>query len=71
MSYKETTGHISSQLRQIRNKRGMTQSQVADKADTDVNYYAKVERGEATPSLKTFGKIVKALGAKSSDILPF
>jgi transcriptional regulator with XRE-family HTH domain len=38
---------------------------------TNTNYYAKLERGEAVPSLKMLEKVVKALGIKSSDVLPF
>ena len=60
---------IGSRLKQQRLKLGLTQAAVAKKADTDTNYYAKIERGEATPSLKTFTKILKALKASSSDIL--
>lgn len=71
MTNDSLTRHISQKLGAVRAKRGMTQSEVAKAADTDTNYYAKIERGEATPSLKTFEKIVKALKAKSSDILPF
>ncbi len=41
------------------------------RADTNTNYYAKLERGEAMPSLKMLEKVIKALGVKSSDVLPF
>lgn len=67
----ETFNHIALRLKQIRRERDMTQSQVAAIAGTDTNYYAKIERGEAIPSLKMFLSITKALKAKTSDILPF
>jgi len=35
------------------------------------NAYAKVEQGKQTPQLETLEKILKVLGVKSSDILPF
>lgn len=63
---KDTIGY---RLKQHRLKQGLTQAEVAKKADTDTNYYAKIERDEAVPSLKTFTKIIKALKANSSDIL--
>ena len=71
MSQNDTTKHISAKLRTLRLNKNMTQAEVAKLATTDTNYYAKIERGEAVPSLKTFLKIVRALKAKSSDILPY
>jgi transcriptional regulator with XRE-family HTH domain len=71
MASDKTIGYISKQLRQARSDKHMTQSEVAKLAGTDTNYYAKIERGEAIPSLKMFEKIVKALKVKSSDILPY
>jgi transcriptional regulator with XRE-family HTH domain len=63
--------HIGSQLQLARQKKGRTQSEVAKSAGTNTNYYAKLERGEAVPSLKMLEKVVKALDVKSSDVLPF
>jgi len=70
MSSKLAT-YIGYQLRQVRQRKSFTQAEVAKRADTTVNHYAKIERGEVVPSLKTLEKIVKALGVKSSDVLPF
>lgn len=67
----KTSLSIGNNLQAIRQKRSLTQADVAKRADTTVNHYAKIERGEVLPSLKTLEKIVKALGAKSSDVLPF
>lgn len=67
----KTSIHIGRQLQQARHKKGYTQAEVAKRADTTVNHYAKIERGEVVPSLKTLEKIVKALGIKSADVLPF
>ena len=65
------SNHIGRQLQQARQRKGLTQAEVAKRAGTNTNYYAKLERGEAVPSLKMLEKIVKALGVKSSDVLPF
>lgn len=62
---------LGSRLQTARQKKGLTQAEVAKLAGTNTNYYAKLERDEAVPSLKKLEKIVKALGIKSSDILPF
>lgn len=65
------TKQIGKSLQQARYKRNLTQAEVAKRASTTVNHYAKIERGEVVPSLKTLEKIVKALGVNSSDVLPF
>jgi len=58
-------------IKKARNKIGLTQKQVADKAKIHVNYYARAERGEETLSMKTLKTICKILKVKSSDILDF
>lgn len=63
--------YIGQKLSAIRHQKNLTQAEVAARAGTNTNYYAKLERGEAVPSLKMLEKILKALGVKSSDVLPF
>ncbi|HPG37253.1 MAG TPA: helix-turn-helix transcriptional regulator [Candidatus Saccharibacteria bacterium] len=63
--------HIGHKLNQARREKDMTQAEVAKHASTSVNHYAKIERGEVTPSLKMLEKVVNALDIKSSDVLPF
>lgn len=67
----KTSIFIGNQLQSARRSKSLTQSEVAKRAGTNVNYYAKIERGESIPSLKMLEKIVKVLGIKSSDVLPF
>ncbi len=62
---------IAKNLKRARLTKNMTQSEVAEKAGLSVNHYAKIERGEVTPGLDTFEAIVKAIGTKSTEILPF
>jgi transcriptional regulator with XRE-family HTH domain len=49
----------------------MTQTEVAEKAKISTNHYAKIERGEVIATITTLERIIKSLGAKSSDVLPF
>lgn len=58
-------------LRVARNKAGLTQKQVADRADIHVNYYARIERGGENPSYEVIERIIKTIGIKSSKVLPF
>lgn len=58
-------------LRKAREKRNLTQADVAEKAGMNTNYYACIERGEVNASLEKLHNICKVLKIKSSDILPF
>lgn len=62
---------LGENIKKIRLKLGMTQAQVAKKAGIHVNYMARIERGEENPTTEVLEAIVKALGVKSSQILPF
>lgn len=67
----KSTRQIAQKLKDIRQRKGLTQEDLATKAGISTNYYARVERVEVTPSVETLEKLVKALGVKSSEILPF
>lgn len=62
---------IAGKLKRTRLSKGLTQQEVAEKADLSTNYYARIERAEVSPSIESLEKLVKALKIKSSDILPF
>jgi len=61
---------ISKNIKKARLNKNWTQVELADKAGINSNYYAKIERGDISPSYETFEKIFKALGVKSKDIFP-
>ncbi len=63
--------HVASKLKQYRLANGLTQAELAARAGINTNAYAKIERGERTAVVSTLKKLAKALGVKSSDILPF
>lgn len=58
-------------LKLAREKKEMSQAQVAGLVEIHPNYYARIERGDANPSLDILLKIAKALGIKSSNIITF
>ena len=62
---------IGKRLKEVREERGMTQTDVAKVAGLHPNFYARLERDEENVSIENFEKILKALKAKSSDILTF
>lgn len=62
---------IGKNMRKLREKQNRNQVEVAEEAGIDTSYYARVERGEANPSLEVIYAIVKALHTKADNILPF
>lgn len=62
---------IGKNLKKLRQEKQLTQAELAKKAGINTNYYARIERGEETPSLDTLKKLTKILKVKSSDILSF
>lgn len=59
---------LGDKLRKAREKTGLTQAEVAEKADVNNNYYAVIERGEANPSYEILQRITKVLKIKSLDL---
>ncbi len=62
---------IGKKLAKARKTKGLKQVEVAVEAGISPSYYGKIERGLVNPSLERTYKIIKTLGLKSSDILPF
>ena len=60
---------LGDKLKKYREQAGLTQIQVAEAAELNANYYARIERGEENPSFEKLQKIMKALGVKSFDLL--
>lgn len=71
MSDTEFLDQITANLVRIRKQQRYTQREVAGLAGLNPNYYAKVERGEGMPSLKTIHKLAKALKVTATDIVGF
>lgn len=62
---------VGEQIRKIREKKNLTQQDVADKTGITTSYFARIERGEERPSMDVIKSVVKTLGIKISDIFPF
>ena len=59
---RETVENIGQRIRQLRESRGMTQSQLQAKSRVSRSYLSRIESGQMTPSLGTLEKIAEALG---------
>lgn len=67
----KTRLEIGANLKKIREGKVLTQSDISHEAGVNLNYYARIERGEVNFSIDIFRKIVKALSIKASEVLPF
>ena len=56
-------------MQQARLRAGLTQEQLADKADFHRTYIGFIEQGVYSPNLYTLSKIAKALRVKLSELL--
>ena len=61
---------LGKRLQRARKETGLTQEQVADKANLSVPYIGYLETGLRKPSLKTLKKLAKIMGVKVSDLIP-
>lgn len=69
MDSKKSQIAFGKKIRSARVEKGLTQTEVAEKAGINTNYYACIERGEVNPSLEKIQAIAKALGLKSFDVM--
>jgi transcriptional regulator with XRE-family HTH domain len=58
---------LGAKLKAARERAEMTQAEVAEAANVNVNYYARIERGEENPSFEKISAILKALGIGSLE----
>ena len=64
-----TIEQFSQVLRQLREERGWSQEQLAERADLNRSYVGEVERGRAVPSIITVAKLAKALEVQLSSFI--
>ena len=62
---------ISKNLKKARLAQHLTQAEVAEKAGITSDHYARIERGEAAPSIVTMVTLAKSLKTRLSEIAPF
>ena len=60
---------IGKNIRKYRLAKSLRQEDLAEMANLSVNYIGMIERGEKTPSLESFIKIINALEVSSDMVL--
>jgi transcriptional regulator with XRE-family HTH domain len=64
----KATRRIADRLKTIRLQKGLTQSELAERANINSNYYAKLERGEVTASIPMLERIADTLNIDISEM---
>ncbi|WP_267593112.1 helix-turn-helix domain-containing protein [Carbonactinospora thermoautotrophica] len=64
----ETNG-VGAQVRRLRQNRGLSQEELAEKAGVNLKTLCGVERDETSPRLDTLHKLARALGVRTAELL--
>ena len=60
---------FTANLRRTREERGLSQETVGDRAGMTQSQYARIERGDVDPTIKTLKRIAAALSTTVSDLV--
>ncbi len=68
MALRSVKSRFGARLRQIRDERGYSQEELAERAGLHRNYVGGVERGERNVALENIVKLAKALSVPPGDL---
>jgi transcriptional regulator with XRE-family HTH domain len=60
---------FSANVRHLRDKRGWSQEELAEKSGLHRTYISGIERGVRNPTLSIIDRLAKALGVPASELL--
>jgi len=60
--------HLGAAVAELRELRGLTQAEVADRAELRRSHLAAIERGEVDPTFVTLVRIVRAIPAPLAEL---
>ena len=66
--YNDVLENFGKKLKELRQKKGLSQEALALEIDVDRTYIGKIERAERNISLKMVGKIAKALNIEVKEL---
>ena len=58
---------VGTRLRDLRKQNGLTQQEVADRAELTKGFISQLEQGQVTPSLVTLFDLIECLGTTPAD----
>jgi len=62
---------IGARIKEIRNKKGLTQEQLSEKMEINPKYLSSIERGNENPTLNTLIKLSESLEVDLSAVFSF
>ncbi len=65
------TQRLGFQIKKLRGRKGMSQLDLAQKANVDLTTVNEIENGNREPMLRTMWKIANALEVKLSELFDF
>lgn len=71
ITHRDVLEKFGQKMQKVRREAGISQEELAAKLAMHRTYIGMIERGERNPTIRTLYKISKALGVKSSELLPF
>ncbi len=60
---------LGRRVRTLREKRSLSQEQLAEEAQLHWTYVSRIERGRRNPSLNTLGRLARALGVSLAQLV--
>ena len=60
-------GRIGEKIKDLRNRNGLTQQELADRAELTKGYISQLERGQVAPSVVTLLDLIECLGTTPSE----
>ena len=67
----ENDRKLGKRIQKLRDKKGMTQEELADAVRLSAKYIQFIENAKRIPSLKTVYKIARVLDVKVHELFPF
>ena len=61
---------FAERLREVRRSRGMTQAELARRAEVSATHLSELENAEIAPGIDLVDRLARALGAALADLLP-
>lgn len=66
----EIVRQFAARLKELRTSRGMTQADLAQKADISPTYISELETADTTPGIDVIARLAGALSVAPSELLP-